>query len=321
MTAPRGASLANLQLRAKLLAAARHFFSAADVLEIETPAFSLAATTDPQLESFMTRWTTNKQRYFLQTSPELYMKRLLADGSGDIYQICRVFRDNEVGRWHEPEFTLLEWYRVGWDEQQLIREVDELLRKLLHGHYDLKAAEKFTYSQVIENSLGVPADSDAATLAIAINEQGISTPENIDSDGLLDLAVSTLACRSFAIDRATFIYDYPASQAALARIDPQRSDIAKRFEVFIGAIEIGNGFHELTDPIEQLNRFANDNTQRFMQGKEKLPIDNEFIESLRRGLPSCAGVAVGFDRLVAIAAGASAVHEVVAFSHAIERDH
>jgi lysyl-tRNA synthetase class 2 len=318
MSLRAGATLDALRVRASVLARVRAYFAAHGVLEVDTPALSQAATPDPALHSIAAHVASLGRRLFLHTSPEFAMKRLLAAGSGDIFQIARVFRDDELGRWHQPEFTLLEWYRVGWDDHRLMQEVAALLPDILAPHYDVAGTIHLSYADAIAGALGVGAYEDAQSIAEALSSRGVDVPVRTSRDALLDLAMSTLVTPRFPARQVTFVHDYPASQAALARIRGHDPRVAARFEVFLGPVEIGNGFHELRDADEQLARFERENAARRASGSEPMPIDSEFIEALRSGLPDCAGIAIGFDRLVAIAAGGDALAAGIAFAHTHE---
>jgi len=316
----RGASLETLRQRAAMLAALRAFFAARGVLEIETPALSGAGVTDPAIESIVaSARSLGPAPQYLHTSPEFAMKRLLAAGSGDIYQLCRVFRDDELGRWHQPEFTLLEWYRVGWDEQQLMTEVAELIgASLAAATRDPATAPRrivrVRYSEAVAGVLGAPAEAPTAELARRLATAGVDVPAGLAHDAVLDLAFGTVVVASFDASAVTFVYDYPASQAALARVKPTTPPVAARFEAFCGGIELANGFHELTDAAEQRRRFTSDVQTRRAAGRKAPPLDEQFLHALA-GLPNCAGVALGFDRLVALAAGHDNVAAALSFAH------
>jgi lysyl-tRNA synthetase class 2 len=313
-----GASLPTLRQRAAVLAAVRSFFAARGVLEVETPALSSAGATDPALESIVARARSLGTQY-LQTSPEFAMKRLLAAGSGDIYQMCRVFRDDELGRWHQPEFTLLEWYRVGWDEQRLMTEVAELIVSALAAVAPAASTARpivrLSYAQALSGALGAQPDAPTAELVRLLDRQGIDAPIGLDHDAVLDLAFGTVVLASFDASAVTLVYDYPASQAALARVKPTTPPVAARFEAFSGGIELANGFHELKDAAEQRRRFVADIERRRAAGRDAPPIDEQLLSALP-SLPDCAGVALGFDRLVALATGRSELAAVLAFAHA-----
>jgi len=305
-----------LQFRARVLAQIRAFFAARNILEVETPALSTAGTTDPALQSFTTQsGALGATRLTLHTSPEFAMKRLLAAGSGDIYQICRVFRDDELGRWHQPEFTMLEWYRVGWEEFALIDEVDSLLTEIIAGSRRLGPTNRVTYHDAFERALGSTPDAPAAALITALAARNVAVPPALERRALLDLALSLGVVPQLPRDALTFIYDYPADQAALARIKPQTPAVAARFEAFFAGIELANGFAELTDPSEQRARFEAECAERRRAGVAVPPVDAHLLAALEHGLPECAGVAVGLDRLVAVAAGLTGLEAAVSIAH------
>ena len=320
MADENGASLATLRQRAAMLAAIRAFFAARGVLEIETPALSSAGVTDPAIESVTAAVRSLcPAPSYLHTSPEFAMKRLLAAGSGDIYQICRVFRDDELGRWHQPEFTLLEWYRVGWNDDRLMTEVAELVAEAL-GAAGARAARsrrvvRVRYAAALEHALGATPGAPTAELTQRLAERGIDVPPGLEHAAALDLAFSTLVVASFDASALTFVHDYPASQAALARLKPTTPPVAARFELFSGGIELANGFHELTDAVEQRRRFETEREARRRAGRHVPPLDERLLAALAAGLPDCAGVALGFDRLVALAAGHDNVAAAVALAH------
>lgn len=324
------ASMETLRLRADLLASIREFFARRKVLEVETPALSIAGCTDPNLDPLTTRVEALTSRvgarssrtgalddrsHYLATSPEHAMKRLLAAGSGDIYQLCRVYRDGELGRWHQPEFTLLEWYRVGWDEKALMREVDDLLRRLLAPHRPRNSTAFLSYRQAFRRCLDFDPGESSASLADRLERLGLTVPQGLYHDGLLDLALSTAVVPGFDPDSITFVYDYPASQAALARIKPASPPVAARFETFSGGLELANGYFELTDAEEQRSRFEAERRKRRDAGLPVPPVDENLLAALSHGLPACAGVAVGVDRLVALAAGLDNVADTMSFAH------
>ncbi len=312
-----------LRQRAAILAAIRAFFAARGVLEVETPALSSAGASDPALESIVAQVASLGPRpQYLQTSPEFAMKRLLAAGSGDIYQICRVFRDDELGRWHQPEFSLLEWYRVGWDEQRLMDEVEALIGAALAaaGRTSAPRSVRTRYTDAVRAALGLAAEAPPAELAARLAARGVDVPQGLGHDALLDLALSTLVVAEFDAAALTFVYDYPQSQAALARLKPGDPPVAARFEVFARGIELANGFHELTDAAEQRRRFAAELAARRAAGRHVPPLDERLLAALATPLPDCAGVALGLDRLIALATGAADVASVVSFAHARSDD-
>jgi lysyl-tRNA synthetase class 2 len=309
-------SIAALRARARMLARIRAFFAARGVLEVETPALSPAGVSDPALDSVMaTARSLESTPLYLHTSPEYAMKRLLAAGSGDIYQICRVFRDDELGRWHQPEFTLLEWYRTGFDDARLMDEVEALLRDALAEDGVAWRSERIRYSDALERALGVRANASTESVAAQLAASGVDVPRGLGPDALLDLAFASVVLPGFAADALTFVCDYPATQAALARLKPGSPPVAARFEVFARGIELANGFHELADAAEQRRRFEAEIDKRRRAGRHVPPLDETFLDALARGLPDCAGVAVGLDRLAALAIGADDIAAALAFVH------
>jgi len=304
-----------LKVRAAMLAEARDFFARRGVLEVETPILSAAAVSDPQLESLATRIAAMPGEFYMQTSPEYSMKRLLAAGSGDIYQICKVFRDAERGRWHNPEFTMIEWYRLGFDDAALMDEVEALVARLLGPLRRLPPAERFSYSAALERHAGVNAyQASDAQLTAAAQRHGIVCEAHLDRDAKLDLLMGLIVGPKLGHDRPCFICDYPASQAALARLKPGQPALAARFELYLDGVELANGFHELKDAAEQRRRFNRDLKLRAERGQERRPIDEHLLAALANGLPECAGVALGFDRLAALALGADALGPAMAFT-------
>lgn len=312
------AGLARLRLRARLLRRLRVWFDERGLLEVETPALSVAGVTDPALESLAVR--VGGLTRFLHTSPEFPMKRLLAAGSGDIWQLCRVFRGGELGRRHNPEFTLLEYYRLGYDDHRLMEDVDGLLRHLLADCRPLAPSRRLSYADALAIHAGVDAHRDpCARLAECLAAAAIDVPAALrdDRDALLHLIMATLVEPGLDADAPTFVYDFPASQAALARIRPGPPPVAARFELFLGGMELANGFHELTDAAEQAARFERDRAARTRAGRGCPPADRRFLAALAAGLPDCAGVAIGFDRIVMCAAACDNIREVLSFG--IER--
>ena len=304
------ATLDALRARGDTLASIRGFFAERGVLEVETPALSEATVTDVHLHSIACRLEAAGRPHYLQTSPEYAMKRLLAAGSGPIYQICKVFRDGERGRRHNPEFTMLEWYRPGWDHHRLMDEVDELLRAVL----GTPAAERLSYAEAFQRHAGVdPHAADDGELRSRVAALGVSGVAELDRDDLLNLLLSHTVEARLGVGRPTFLFDYPASQAALARVRPGDPPVAERFEVFIDGIELANGFHELTDPEEQRRRFAADLAERRRHGLPEVEVDDRLLTALAAGLPDCAGVALGVDRLVMLRLGAVDIADVIAF--------
>jgi lysyl-tRNA synthetase class 2 len=308
-----------LQLRAALLAVARRHFAERNVLEVETPAFSSAGVTDTHVESVEAQAHGLGLRGYLATSPEYPMKRLLAAGSGDIYQIARVFRDGESGRLHNPEFTLIEWYRVGFDTDLLMNDVESLLGALLAPR--LKTARwqpaiRLSYREAMRRYAGVdPFDDAVADLRAAAERRGVAAPSDLGAgrDPWLDLLMSTIVGPQLGRGVLCFIHDYPASQAALARVRSADPPTAERFEAYFEGMELANGFRELADAAEQRARFAADQAARRSAGRSSPPVDERLLAALASGLPDCSGVALGFDRVVMLASGARSIEEVLAF--------
>lgn len=309
------AGLAVLRQRAALIARCRAFFAARGVLEVETPILAAATVTDPQLASLSTEIAGQPGRFYLQTSPEYAMKRLLAAGSGDIYQISKVFRDGETGRNHNPEFTLLEWYRGGFDHHALMDEVEALLTELL-GARLTAAAERVSYREAFRRTVGLdPLEAPLATLVeAAAARTGIARASvSDDRDICLDLLMGAVVGPTLGAGRITFVHEYPASQAALARLLSGPARVAARFEAYVGGLELCNGFHELADAGEQRRRFEADLDLRRARGLPPTPVDERFLAALAAGLPDCAGVALGLDRVVMLATGCASIREVLAF--------
>ncbi|MAS66245.1 MAG: elongation factor P lysine(34) lysyltransferase [Pseudomonadales bacterium] len=307
------ATIDALRRRAGIINRIREFFAERGVLEVDTPSLSHAAVSDPFLHPFATECVPEgggqAAMLYLHTSPEYPMKRLLAAGSGAIWQLCKVYRNGEIGRRHNPEFSMLEWYRPGFDHHQLMDEVDALVRAVLAG----ESARRVTYAAVFAEHTGLDihqcSDADLQSLAAArCGFQG-----ELSRDGYLNLLFSE--CVEPRLQAPTMVYAFPASQAALARVveGDDRVPSAARFEMFVKGMELANGYFELTDADEQLRRFEADQAQREALGIAASPIDMPLVDALRSGMPSCAGVALGVDRLVMLALGASTIGEVIAF--------
>ncbi len=317
-----GADLETMRLRAQILNRTRGFFNTRDVLEVETPLLSRSAVTDPALDSLRTVYTgpgaPEGVRLYLHTSPEFPMKRLLAAGSGSIYQICRVFRDGELGRLHNPEFTLLEWYRPGFTLLDLMDEVADLLIALFDGMLSCGPVERISYRDVFLERLQLdPLVADLDAVLRCARQQGLVVPAGMMDAGLdawLDLLLTHCIESGLGNGCMTFVYRYPANQASLARLTPDDPRTAERFELYLNGIEIANGFHELADAREQRSRFRSDNRIRSESGKPQMPLDEKLLDALEAGLPDCSGVAVGLDRLVLLAAQAGSLDQVMAFS-------
>ncbi|WP_342748436.1 EF-P lysine aminoacylase EpmA [Solemya velesiana gill symbiont] len=312
------ASLDRLRARANLLDDIRGFFRQAGVLEVETPACSVFATTDPALDCMTSSYTgpgaADGRALYLHTSPEFPMKRLLAAGSGAIYQICKVFRDGEAGRLHNPEFTLLEWYRPGFDHHLLMDEVERMVCSLLDGNCE---TERSSYGEVFDKYLALdPHRATADELRQCALQQQVPGAESIElpgRDAWLDLLMSHCIEPQLGRNGLCFVYDYPASQASLACIRHDDPPVAERFELYMDGLELANGFHELADAAEQRKRFERDLEKRAESGKPMVPMDEHLLAALENGLPPCAGVALGIDRLLMRLTGASHLDEVLAF--------
>lgn len=301
-----------------MLATIRQFFAGRQVLEVETPVLSRAAGTDPQLEFFTTSYCLppQSQTLFLQTSPEFAMKRLLASGSGSIYQICKAFRNGESGRYHNPEFTMLEWYRVGFSLDQLMDECADLCRLLWAGQ-PLQNIEKVSYRSIFQRFTGLDAlefsygdycrFAQAGGLAEAVGICGH------DHSVWLDFIFSHAVQPNFAQSVLTMVYGYPACLSSLARHNHTDNRITERFELFVGAVELGNGYDELCDPDEQNRRFDRELKQRHDNGRPEPVKDTRLLSALSHGLPPCSGVAIGLDRLLMLITGKSHINQVIAF--------
>lgn len=311
------ASLENLQRRAAILAAVRRFFAEREVLEVETPVLIGASAADPNLDSLSLAYNgpgaPASRRLWLQTSPEFAMKRLLAAGSGCIYQICRAFRVDERGRRHNPEFTMIEWYRLGFDHHQLMDEVTALATMVLGS----RPVELLSYRDAFRRFAKIdPFACTVSALRACATAHQIPLPDlpDDDRDGWLDLLFSEAVAPRLGQAKFSYICDFPASQAALARLRVEDGiEVAERFELFIDGLEIANGYHELTDPKEQRQRFEQERAHRLAIGQPESSVDERLLAALAAGLPNCAGVALGFDRLVMLAVGAERIDEVMAF--------
>jgi lysyl-tRNA synthetase class 2 len=312
------APLDNLRARAGMMARIRGFFAARGVLEVETPALSAAAVTDPHLASLRTCYTGPAfpagRPLYLQTSPEFAMKRLLAAGSGPIYQLGKAFRDGEAGRLHNPEFTLLEWYRPGFDLAAMMDEVEALAAALLGV---TRRFERTLYRDLFRRHLRIdPATASLEELRDCARRHGLARSGDLplrDPDAWLDLLLTHFIEPQLGAETPCFVHDYPPSQAALSRIRPGPYPVAARFELYINGMEIANGFQELTDAAEQRVRFERDRARRRADGLPDVEPDERLLAALAHGLPDCAGVALGVDRLLMVALRAQSIAEVVAF--------
>ncbi|MBN2577603.1 MAG: EF-P lysine aminoacylase GenX [Pirellulales bacterium] len=342
------ASWENLALRAELLRKVRAFFDGRGFLEVETPILSADTVVDRHLDPFVLSPLPANLRsvpgegpgvraeqgsctpqpltasphpnplpkgegtLFLQTSPEFAMKRLLAAGGSAIYQVAKVFRQGEFGPLHNPEFTMVEWYRVGDSMAEGIQLTSDLCEALLSRG----PADRVSYRQVFERHVGVdPLTAEAAELQAAAARWNLEVPEGLgdDRDGWLDLLLVERVQPRLGLGRPTIVYDYPASQAALSRVRPENPPVAERFELYVDGIELANGYHELVDAAELRRRNREVNARRRADGKIALPEHSRLLAAMDFGLPPCTGVALGFDRVVMVAAGAKSLAEVIAF--------
>jgi lysyl-tRNA synthetase class 2 len=306
-----GASRNAVEARAGLLCDIRTFFAARKVVEVETPILSRAGNSDPNIQSMSTDSVPKK---FLRTSPEYPMKRLLAAGFKDIYELGRVFRAGEKGRLHNPEFTLLEWYRCTWDYLDLASEVAELIRYCGKGQFDDWPEQRLTYRGLFLEHTGLdPFNCTESDLSAAAAERGVLAG-SLGQQEWLDLILSRIIEPALPGETITVVHDFLPEQAALARIRPGDPPVAERFEVYLGQMELANGYQELTDGQEQLERFERESMLRQTRGEEYAPIDLELIAAIRHGLPDCSGVALGVDRLLMSLLKLEHIDSVLAFS-------
>jgi lysyl-tRNA synthetase class 2 len=299
--------------RALLLQRARRFFADRDILEIDTPAIGEAAVSDPGIESIAVKLALAPARsFYLQTSPEFHMKRLLAAGFPDIFQIGRVFRDAEIGTNHQPEFSMVEWYRLEFGLEQMMQETIDLIEALLDPARITSTADRLSYCDAFKDIVGIdPLHTDIDELDRLLNiDTDLCNALGDSVDSRLDLLMATRIAPQFKPGRLTVIHHYPASQAALARHCPDDNTLADRFEVFYGSLELANGYVELTDVAEQARRLETDQDKRRRNNALIRPVDRKFIAALESGLPACAGVAVGFDRLMMVHGGSDNIRQV-----------
>lgn len=305
------ATLENLRQRGALFSYIRDFFQQRKVLEVDTAVLSACAVSDPFIDSMEVCYSPNKILY-LQSSPEYAMKRLLATGIGSIYQMGKVFRNAEYGRKHNPEFTLLEWYRPNFDINSLIDEITDLISPIL----DLTKVEKITYSDLFKQYLGFrPETTEIAILKDITRSKFEVNIEDDDPDTWLNLLMSNVIEPELANAEAVFVTEYPASQAALAQIYKGATGypVAARFELFVRGVELANGYQELTDWQEQKNRLEADQRKRAELDLPQRPLDLRLVAALQHGIPDCAGVALGVDRLLMLALKANSLAEVLPF--------
>ena len=309
------ATLAVLHERAKYIQHIRHFFAERNVLEVDTPLLSRFTVTDPHVVGipafFRDLGSTKTTDLYLQTSPEYAMKRLLAAGSGPIYQLCKAFRQGDLGTIHNPEFTMLEWYRPGFTHHDLMDEMDELLQRILRTG----SAERLSYAAVFEKFLNLnPHTTSTHEIAEKVRDHIQLASDIQDRNTLLDLLLTHCIEPFIGLDRPVFLYDFPVSQAALAKIrEEENPTVASRFEVYFKGVELANGFHELQNPVEQRKRFESDLAYRAHHDMPIFPIDELFLKALEHGLPDCAGVALGVDRLIMLALNKQSIRDVLSF--------
>jgi lysyl-tRNA synthetase class 2 len=302
------ASSVRLKARANLLKTIRSYFSDRHVMEVETPLISSAGNTDPEINSIRT-----DDGSYLRTSPEFALKRLLSNGCGDIYELGRVFRAGESGRYHNPEFTMLEWYRVGFSYHRLMDEVSDLVRVCGQGIFEQWTEQRFSYQQLFLNYLDLdPFTADIPALSAAAKRNGIDDIE-LERKQWLDLLISLVIQPALPGNKLTFVYDFPSDHAALAQIRAGTPPVAERFELYLGHTELANGYQELTDGGEQRRRFEADNAKREKRGQAVYQIDHRLIAALEHGMPECAGVALGVDRLLMAIEDCQSLNDVTAF--------
>lgn len=304
------ATIAALKERAKMYAEIRDFFAKRNVLEVETPLMCARSITDPYLSPFVV------DNYYLQTSPEYAMKRLIAAGAGSIYQICKTFRRDEAGTIHNPEFSMLEWYRIGFDHTKLMAEVDDLLQLLLGNN---GSAHKRSYEELFQEFLGIdPHTADLDLLKSCAIKHNINLSQDVIPElnitDWLQLLMSHVIEPQLTGHLPWIIFDFPIPQAALAKIVQAKQPVAARFEVYMQGIELANGYYELQDSTEHLKRFTQDNIRRAQMKINQHTIDERLLAALDAGIPDCAGIALGLDRLLMLRLGATSIAEVLAFT-------
>lgn len=310
-----GASREMLVARARALAIIRDFFAGRAVLEVDTPALVNHGVTDVHLQSAQVALPGTRAALYLHTSPEYAMKRLLASGSGDIYQLAHVFRGDEHGSLHNAEFMLVEWYRVGWTLEALMREVADLVA----GVWPAATArtEHLSYRDAFLRAIDLdPLAAPLADVRLAATDRGLAatTVASSSRDELLDFLMAAQVGPALGHEGLTFVHRYPASQAALARLAPDDPRVALRFELYARGVELANGFDELADAAEQRSRFEGDRRERERRGLPAMAIDERLLAAIAAGLPPCAGVALGFDRLLMLATGATRLDDVMPFT-------
>jgi lysyl-tRNA synthetase class 2 len=306
-----------LQLRAKLLARVRQYFAERDVLEVETPLLGHAIGTDPQLAFFTTQYhfLPEQQTLFMQTSPEFAMKRLLAANSGSIYQICKAFRNGESGRFHNPEFSILEWYRVGFNLCQLMDDCADLLAYMFDGKPI--SVERLSYPGLFQRYTGLNAlEFSFDDYCHYVQQEKLSEAIDIcqqDHATWLDFIFSHRVQPNLGHEVIHMVYDYPACFSSLARLNPNNHQVLERVELFINGVELGNGYYELSNAKEQSHRFDHEMLLRKQNNLPEPVKDLRLIEALSTGLPDCSGMAIGLDRLLMVLADMESIDQVIAF--------
>lgn len=300
-----------MQRRAMMLERARGYFREQGVMPVDIPSLGSAGVTDPNIEMLRTA-----NGAFLQTSPEYYMKRLLAAGYPDIYSIGRVFRDGEHGRQHLTEFTMIEWYRLGMSLPHIIADTARLVGCILERRELADSIERHDYANLVQACCGIdPLSADVAQLATACAaDDALERALGNDRDAWLDCLLATRIAPQLPAGKLSVIAHFPASQAALARLCPSDARVADRFEVFLGPVELANGYVELTDATQQARRMHDDNEKREQLGRMPVAADPQLLAALDHGLPECAGVALGFERLHMIAEDAHDIRDVTCFA-------
>jgi lysyl-tRNA synthetase class 2 len=328
------ATVERLRQRAAIIKQIRDFFASRNVLEVETPALSQGTITDVYLDALSTAHalpsSSGLTPLYLQTSPEFGMKRMLASGFPDIYQICKCFREDEIGRLHNPEFTMLEWYRLGFSMQSLIDEVSDLLKIVLNVNAQKAHIEQYTYQALFQQYLHInPLTTSLHEITQVCAEYGLGDyarallqehkqqkpavqDQNMIKDALLQVLFSQQIEAFIGQKAPVCVTHFPASQASLAKLSDD-GQTALRFEFYYRGIELANGFEELTDASVQQQRFEHDNQLRSALGKAERPIDQRFLAALKHGLPECSGLALGLDRLIMLALGCDDIGEVLSF--------
>jgi len=307
-----------------MLKRAREFFEQKNVLEVDTPILSRFAVSDPQIESIEVGMALDHDTaWYLQTSPEYCMKRLLCAGYPDIYEICKVFRDAENGRHHQPEFTMVEWYRLNFTLKEIMQETVDFITCVIDQDRMTKPPVFLSYAQAFSEFAGVDCSTtDAETLAELLDADDALRASVGDARAeWLNLVLAEKVSSRFPSDQLTVLHHYPASQAALARLCPDDASVADRFEVFAGPLELANGYVELLDVKEQIERFEADQTSRELSGRPRRPIDDEFVAALESGLPPCAGAAVGFDRVQMLNEGSDDIRRILNFPFSLRDTH